>query len=769
MASSSFIMHSDGERDVERIPTGHAGAVKKRRLYGACDSCRKKKGDSAVMPNNRCSNCIAFASECKHTPHLNKTQERETQRDHYIRTLEERLNKLEEASRLQSLAAQSPSSTQGDSPQAFPTLNPPSPNSLPRSYDSASPDAVPAKDFTEADDLAHVALAEHLRTLSVRTIDDRFFGQSSAFMLMKHASVAKKEFTGDKDSSLSRMFRRPVYWEIRPWERAYADTSRSIRYLYPDIDLIYQLINLYFQNVNIYFPLLHRPTFEKLLNENLHLRDPSFGAALLLVCAVGSQYSDDPRVLLEEDSSSHLSAGWKYFIQVPVLRNYFIDKVTIYDLQYYCLAVLYVFGTGVMHAAWSILGLGIRFAQELGLHRRRGGTEKATVDGELSKRAFWCLIAMDRLMSTFSGRPCATQDEDFDIDLPVQCDDEYWEIDDTSVTFNQPPGQPSRIAAFVAQLKLCEILAFTQKTLYSTKKSKILSGLVGDNWEQRIVTEIDSAMNNWKDSLPDNLIWDPHRQDLTAFDQSAALHTLFYQVQIHTHRPFLQKASPLSLPSLVICTNAARSCSHILEAQGKRGVMPFPHTLMAAFVSGIVLLLNLWGGRRSGIAAAPQKVAEDLHKCMHMLELSESRWHVAGRLRDMLRELATMRNDVCSNEQLLSNRGQRDSRPDELHNHPSGVTTNAAMPLSSGRPNNASAFHSNSQHPPNTLSDVWKDNDEMAYGRSSHMSPNTGYNLRSPSSNLDQTSATVMFNGQMLDNTDENTMPMWLNVPMDFK
>ena len=53
-------------------------------------------------------------------------------------------------------------------------------------------------------------------------------------------------------------------------------------------------------------------------------------------------------------------------------------------------------------------------------------------------------------------------------------------------------------------LKLLEILAFAHRTLYSTKKSKLLTGLVGDQWEQRVVADLYSAMNNWKDSLPDH-------------------------------------------------------------------------------------------------------------------------------------------------------------------------------------------------------------------------------------------------------------------------
>ncbi|KAK7019302.1 hypothetical protein R3P38DRAFT_1261971 [Favolaschia claudopus] len=45
-----------------------AEGTKKRRLRGSCDICRRQKikCDSAKMPGNRCSNCIAFNSDCTH-------------------------------------------------------------------------------------------------------------------------------------------------------------------------------------------------------------------------------------------------------------------------------------------------------------------------------------------------------------------------------------------------------------------------------------------------------------------------------------------------------------------------------------------------------------------------------------------------------------------------------------------------------------------------------------------------------------------------------
>ncbi|KAF5332131.1 hypothetical protein D9611_008078 [Ephemerocybe angulata] len=48
---------------------------KQRRLQGSCDLCRQKKVkcDSAKMPGFRCTNCIAFDSECTHFHVTKKT------------------------------------------------------------------------------------------------------------------------------------------------------------------------------------------------------------------------------------------------------------------------------------------------------------------------------------------------------------------------------------------------------------------------------------------------------------------------------------------------------------------------------------------------------------------------------------------------------------------------------------------------------------------------------------------------------------------------
>lgn len=53
----------------------------------------------------------------------------------------------------------------------------------------------------------------------------------------------------------------------------------------------------------------------------------------------------------------------------------------------------------------------------------------------------------------------------FDLDLPLQVDDEYWTTDRQK--FKQPPKIPSKLTAFIQLIKLTQIMAFTMKTLAS--------------------------------------------------------------------------------------------------------------------------------------------------------------------------------------------------------------------------------------------------------------------------------------------------------------
>lgn len=91
---------------------------------------------------------------------------------------------------------------------------------------------------------------------------------------------------------------------------------------------------------------------------------------------------------------------------------------------------MFLQGSSAPQACWTMVGIGIRLAQDVGAHRRKVYSHKLTVEDELWKRAFWyafqttflgrssyvvllrVLVYIDRLVSSALGRPCAIQDEE---------------------------------------------------------------------------------------------------------------------------------------------------------------------------------------------------------------------------------------------------------------------------------------------------------------------------------------------------------------------
>jgi len=151
-------------------------------------------------------------------------------------------------------------------------------------------------------------------------------------------------------------------------------------------------------------------------------------AIVLLVCSCAARFLDDDRVLLEPGETH--SAGWKFFEQVEPFRRLKTSAPRLFDLQIQVvstfakryqrahaytraqLSIIFLSGTSSPHAAWTIVGIGIRMAQDVGAHRNKVYKEKPNLVDELWKRAFWTLVSLDRLTSSSFGRPCAIQDEE---------------------------------------------------------------------------------------------------------------------------------------------------------------------------------------------------------------------------------------------------------------------------------------------------------------------------------------------------------------------
>ncbi|KZT07889.1 uncharacterized protein LAESUDRAFT_724354 [Laetiporus sulphureus 93-53] len=729
--------------------------VKKRRIQRACDSCRRKKirCDGTRLPSNKCSNCATFNYDCTFV----ETAKKRGPSKEYVEGLENRLDHMEKllrkfcpdldlskeldgrpdnASCFTDRGADSTGrSTAARGAQVVTqAVVPPPPDAI---SNSTEPDELePSDDET----VAHRTLIESFSRMRMDPTAPWYFGKSSNLMFLRNAVDLKREYSGNgkeerPDTTYANTGLPYTRWSdsynIYPWlSDPLKDQLKPQKpLLFPDKSTMFKLIDIYFSNVNIYLPLLHRPTFEASIKEGLHLRHEAFGSTVLLVCAIAARTSDDSQVPGSEPEKSPFPRGWEWFRQVRIIRKSVLAPPQLYDMQIYCLTAFYLQGTSAGHTCRTIIGIGILAAQDLGAHRKKVYSPKPTAEEELWKRAFWVLVVMDRAMSSALGRPCIIQDEDYDVDLPIECDDEYWTNSNPEIAFTQPSGKPSTVAFFNCLITLNRILWFTLRTIYSINKSKALLGFVGKQWEQQIVAELDSALNKWVDSVPDHLRWDPNREDITFLNQSATLYGAYYTIQIFVHRPFIpspRKPSPLSFPSLAICTNAARSCIHVLDIQFKRSSQLLYLNTMCLFTSGVVLLQNIWAGKRLGLTIDPNKEMAEVHKCMKMLKSIELQSFLAGRLLEVLRELASF-GDLPLPAMPQSHKRERDSEG-------SSNVTDDPMPSNSSATNSTTRNIAGSKRASRDVTPVTA----STAGRQS-MPPQVMTNPDEPSNGVDQT------------------------------
>ncbi|KAF7309763.1 Fungal-trans domain-containing protein [Mycena indigotica] len=574
-----------------------------RRVNRACDICRRKKTkcDGPSKTSHNCSSCVAYGYTCTYVEAAKKRGPPKG----YIDNMEARIQKIERL--LQTLVPDA------DLAQTTSWKSPP-----------------PAED----DDRIHLSLTENLQRLSLSPHPDNvFFGRSSGAMLLQTAINVKQ----DVEPQNARLHKE--FWASRPSP----ELPRQPTYTFPPPDLAVSLVELFFAHINLIVPVLHRPTFERDLSSGLHLTNDGFAGTYLLVCALGSRYSEDPRVLLDGTTKLH-SCGWRWFEQIQLVREPLGPPVSIYDLQSISLAVMFIHGTTAPHASWTYLSFGIRIAQDVGAHRQKDAGHHWTAEDELWKRAFWALMYFDRLTSSYYGRPSAMQDEDMDLEYPIPCDDQYWDQG-----FKQPEGKPSMISAFVCLLQLSQVTSFSLRTLYSINKQKVLFGLTTgtkSDWEQRIVVELDTTLDKWLEDIPPHLKWNPQREFSVFETQSVALHLSYYYLKMLVHRPYVPPPDKVSTkvnsPSLAICLHAARSCVQILEHYQKQtGGKPMPLMQSAMFSSALFLLLNLWANKRNGSGSVldATKDMAGVDSCLQGLHECEKRWHSAGRLCDILHNL----------------------------------------------------------------------------------------------------------------------------------
>lgn len=172
------------------------------------------------------------------------------------------------------------------------------------------------------------------------------------------------------------------------------------------------------------------------------------------------------------------------------------------SLQALLFIIQFLQAIGNLNSCYNLIGIALRSALRMGLHRHLPNLKMTPIDNEIRKRVFHTIRQMDIYLSTTLGLPVVLQARDIDQPLPIEVEDEY--ITEHAL-LQSPAGTPSMIQAFNAHDKLMEILATIVDFVYSPQSAnrKATRGTYMIDVGQ--LRQVETKLHDWYQKLPKTL------------------------------------------------------------------------------------------------------------------------------------------------------------------------------------------------------------------------------------------------------------------------
>ncbi|KIM41432.1 hypothetical protein M413DRAFT_18957 [Hebeloma cylindrosporum] len=425
----------------------------------------------------------------------------------------------------------------------------------------------------------------------------------------------------------------------------------------PSPDLQEHLLDLYFRYVQPMFPILHKRSFlESYRSSHGPNKTSPFNCRprrvpnllLLAMFALAARYADQATYPRPSDPTTMWSAGDEFLDRAKVL----LDSTYSSSRPSTCQALLLLgyreIGIGAMAQAWTYIGMGIRMAQDLGMHRSAEGWERQGLGGmlfnewELSERRriwFGCVV-MDKYVSCYIGGPLMIFERDFDTPLPSEEDPE--EFEEFSL---ETPFGGRIVSCFNASATLSDILSMIVQSVYAVRPASS---------RHAESTVLEGMLDKWYLDLPDHLRFDPGSASSSPSSRQQAplpnvltLHMQYWCVVLLLHRPFIghvlqakQRQSDVSedpelrasiSKSYDLCNAAANHITSIVSLYQEKYLIDHCSVFLCyyVFTASIMHDINLT------VHPNDPQAKVGLYKCLNALDAMKVVWPSAARAHDL--------------------------------------------------------------------------------------------------------------------------------------
>ncbi|OTA05277.1 Zn2Cys6 transcriptional regulator [Trichoderma parareesei] len=330
----------------------------------------------------------------------------------------------------------------------------------------------------------------------------------------------------------------------------------------PQRSLADRLVASYFKHRHPLNPYIHEGTYRQRYarlwlskdvgGEEAAPNNLAWLAVVNMVFAFGSEHVQvrPPYNGSPAGSASAKPDRARFFKRAKVLAFSSILQARIELVQALLLMSHYLHGSLELNHCWTVIGLAIRTAQELGLYLDPANFTEDIIEQEIRKRVWWGCFVIDRLVSIKVGRPPTIHDMPaIRVGLPLAVDDEF--LDEAS-NYTQPSHVPSKIEFFNHIVTQCRLLAKVLDTLYdNTPSSSGSSSSSSASRETRVrikvdlpellamSIQLDGELVVWQSLLPPHLRADSDVPEWHFERQRSVLLMRFLHIRLLIHRQTL--------------------------------------------------------------------------------------------------------------------------------------------------------------------------------------------------------------------------------------
>ncbi|KAK4861357.1 hypothetical protein LT330_004273 [Penicillium expansum] len=363
--------------------------------------------------------------------------------------------------------------------------------------------------------------------------------------------------------------------------------------------------------------------------------------------------------LTRSDQFAIFKLNLVYAIGATMLRRFYTAALqhvptmcearSVDNIEAMVLLVVYHLRTASSHGMWYMIGLAMRTAIDLGLHRKAYETNMDPFTTQMRRRLFWTVYYLERVVSMSLGRPFSISDRHIDLDLPLEVDDDI--EDPTLLTAPLDPTKTTTLTFAIYLFKLRRIDSRIQHKIY--RADRPLSSL------RPKMDPLYLELEQWKESAV--LRFNGPDLDYPMLHYNRAVRLLI--------QPFLPLL-PITDPYYQICILAA---GNICQSHKRlHQTVEYGHSFLAVqtvFMAGITLLYALWTHTDQVWSV---RMSNDIRACSTVLFVMGERAAWVKKYRDAFELLvnATM-------EKLQGNETARNAGMAELMTAQYGVNWNS--------------------------------------------------------------------------------------------